>query len=88
MQSRVSTRSTSSTTAAAPCGCTAPLRHHGLRINAGRPARRRRIINEHDEAEPDLQEELYLVTQGRAVFELDGERLDAPLARSSSSSLV
>jgi tetratricopeptide (TPR) repeat protein len=38
-----------------------------------------RIINEHDEsAEHDLQEELYLVQQGRATFELDGERLDAP----------
>jgi hypothetical protein len=37
-----------------------------------------RIINEHDEDEPDGNEELYLVLQGRAVFELDGERLDAP----------
>jgi tetratricopeptide (TPR) repeat protein len=36
-----------------------------------------RIINEHDESE-DLQEELYLVLRGRAVFELDGERRDAP----------
>jgi hypothetical protein len=35
-----------------------------------------RIINEHDESEEN--EELYLVQQGRAVFELDGERLDAP----------
>jgi tetratricopeptide (TPR) repeat protein len=37
-----------------------------------------RIINEHDESEPDANEELYLVQRGRAVFELDGERLDAP----------
>ena len=38
-----------------------------------------RIINEHDEAgEHDLQEELYLVHQGRARFELDGESVDAP----------
>jgi tetratricopeptide (TPR) repeat protein len=38
-----------------------------------------RIINEHDEAEEqDLQEELYLVQWGRATFELDGERVDAP----------
>ena len=38
-----------------------------------------RIINEHDESqEHDLQEELYLVQRGRATFELDGERLDAP----------
>ncbi len=36
-----------------------------------------RIINEHDESE-DSSEELYLVLRGRAVFELDGERVDAP----------
>jgi mannose-6-phosphate isomerase-like protein (cupin superfamily) len=35
-----------------------------------------RIINEHDEK--DENEELYVVLQGRAVFELDGERVDAP----------
>ncbi len=35
-----------------------------------------RIINEHDEDEG--REELYLVTRGSAVFELDGERRDAP----------
>jgi tetratricopeptide (TPR) repeat protein len=34
-----------------------------------------RIINEHGEAE---EEELYLVQQGHATFELDGERVDAP----------
>jgi tetratricopeptide (TPR) repeat protein len=37
-----------------------------------------RIINEHDESEPDAQEELYLVLGGRASFELDGEQFDAP----------
>ena len=38
-----------------------------------------RLINEHDESqEHDLQEELYLVQRGRATFELDGERIDAP----------
>ncbi len=37
-----------------------------------------RIINEHDESEPDADEELYLVQRGRATFELDGERVDAP----------
>ena len=38
-----------------------------------------RLINEHDESqEHDLQEELYLVQRGRATFELDGERLEAP----------
>jgi tetratricopeptide (TPR) repeat protein len=36
-----------------------------------------RIINEHDE-DDDGNEELYLVQQGRATFELDGERVDAP----------
>jgi tetratricopeptide (TPR) repeat protein len=38
-----------------------------------------RIINEHDEAEPDADEELYLVLRGRATFEVNGERLDAPV---------
>jgi hypothetical protein len=37
-----------------------------------------RIINEHDESEPGSGEELYLVVTGRAVFELDGDRVDAP----------
>lgn len=42
-----------------------------------------RMIPEHREAdegedEAERDEELYVVTQGRAVFELDGERLDAP----------
>ena len=37
-----------------------------------------RIINEHDESEPDAHEELYLVVRGRATFELDGDRVDAP----------
>jgi tetratricopeptide (TPR) repeat protein len=36
-----------------------------------------RIINEHDESD-DGTEELYLVQQGRARFELGGEPLDAP----------
>ena len=35
-----------------------------------------RVINEHDEAGD--AEELYLVHRGRATFELDGERVDAP----------
>jgi tetratricopeptide (TPR) repeat protein len=37
-----------------------------------------RIINEHDEAPPDCQEELYLVLRGHASFEVDGEQVDAP----------
>lgn len=35
-----------------------------------------RLINEHEEDEGN--EELYVVLRGRAVFELDGERRDAP----------
>ena len=58
-----------------------PIRHHfgitsfGVNSWTGRTAGDR-IINEHDEAEEN--EELYVVLQGRAVFELDGERVDAP----------
>ncbi len=37
-----------------------------------------RIINEHDESEPNSDEELYLVVRGRALFELDGDRVAAP----------
>jgi tetratricopeptide (TPR) repeat protein len=36
-----------------------------------------RIINEHDESEDESHEELYLVLQGRASFELDGDRVAA-----------
>ena len=36
-----------------------------------------RIINEHDEQDVG-DEELFLVLRGRAVFELDGDRVDAP----------
>ena len=61
-----------------------PVRHHfgitsfGINAWTGRETGER-IINEHDEAdESDRSEELYLVTAGRAVFELDGERREAP----------
>ena len=37
-----------------------------------------RLINEHDESEPDSDEELYLVWQGQAVFVLDDDRVPAP----------
>jgi tetratricopeptide (TPR) repeat protein len=59
-----------------------PVRHHfgitsfGINTWTGRGAGDR-IINEHDEAD-DLQEELYFVLGGRAAFELEGERLEAP----------
>jgi len=60
-----------------------PVRHHfgitafGVNAWTARDAGDR-IINEHDESEPDLNEELYLVLAGRAAFELDGDRVDAP----------
>ncbi len=37
-----------------------------------------RLINEHDEAEQDSSEELYVVLSGHATFELDGQTEDAP----------
>jgi hypothetical protein len=60
-----------------------PVRHHfgitsfGVTAWTGRDAGDR-IINEHDESEPDSSEELYLVLRGRATFELDGDRVAAP----------
>jgi mannose-6-phosphate isomerase-like protein (cupin superfamily) len=60
-----------------------PVRHHfgiaafGINAWTARDAGGR-IINEHDEGEHDPEEELYLVQQGRARFELDGEHVDAP----------
>ena len=59
-----------------------PIRYHldisafGVNALTG-PAAGDRIINEHDESD-DGNEELYLVMEGHAVFELDGERVDAP----------
>jgi tetratricopeptide (TPR) repeat protein len=59
-----------------------PVRHHfgitSFGVNAWTaPDAGGRIINEHDESEPDSGEELYLVVRGRAVFELDGDRVAA-----------
>ena len=60
-----------------------PVRHHfgitafGVNAWTARDVGDR-IINEHDESEPDADEELYLVLRGRAVFELDGDRVAAP----------
>jgi tetratricopeptide (TPR) repeat protein len=60
-----------------------PVRHHfgitsfGVNAWTGRNAGDR-VINEHEESEQDSDEELYLVQSGRATFELDGERVDAP----------
>ena len=36
------------------------------------------VINEHDEGDPTADQELFLVLSGHAVFELDGEQVDAP----------
>jgi mannose-6-phosphate isomerase-like protein (cupin superfamily) len=59
-----------------------PVRHHlgitAFGINAW-VARSTgdRVIGDHDESEATHQR-LYLVLKGRAIFELDGERVDAP----------
>ena len=58
-----------------------PVRHHfgisafGVNAWTARVAGER-VINEHEE--DSGHEELYIVTRGRAFFELDGERRDAP----------
>jgi hypothetical protein len=60
-----------------------PVRHHfgitsfGVNAWTARDAGDR-IINEHDESEPDGSEELYVVLRGKAVFELAGDRVAAP----------
>jgi mannose-6-phosphate isomerase-like protein (cupin superfamily) len=65
-----------------------PVRHHlgitGFGVNAWVAQNAGdRMIPEHQEADEnedvaERDEELYLVVQGRATFELDGERKDAP----------
>lgn len=60
-----------------------PVRHHfGITTFGAITTTARsdgdRLINEHDEAEPDSSEELYVVMTGHARFELDGESRDAP----------
>jgi hypothetical protein len=59
-----------------------PVRHHlgitAFGINAWTGAHKGdRLINEHDE-EDDGQEEVYLVMQGSALFELGDDRVEAP----------
>ena len=58
-----------------------PVREHlGLQafgLNAFTPAEDGTLIGEHDEANSG-QEELYIVLDGRATFEIDGETIDAP----------
>ena len=60
-----------------------PVRHHfgiltfGINAMTAR-ADGDRLINEHEEKEPESGEELYVVMSGHAWFELDGETQDAP----------
>ena len=60
-----------------------PVRHHfgittfGVNAMTAR-SDGARLINEHEEAEPESGEELYVVMSGHAWFELDGESQDAP----------
>ena len=58
-----------------------PVREHlGIRafgINAYTPGEDGTLINEHDEAGSG-QEELYIVLDGKATFEVDGVAFDAP----------
>ena len=58
-----------------------PVREHlGIRafgINAYTPGEDGGLISEHDEAGSG-QEELYIVLDGNATFEVDGETVDAP----------
>jgi len=49
---------------------------HAFGINAWRPDEDGLLINEHDEA--GGQDELYIVLDGTATFEIDGETVDAP----------
>ena len=50
---------------------------HAFGINAYTPGEDGTLINEHDEAGTG-QEELYIVLDGKATFEVDGETVDAP----------
>jgi len=60
-----------------------PIRHH-LGITAfgatawSAGAAGDRVINERDEDDPTADQELFLVLRGHAMFELDGDRVDAP----------
>ena len=58
-----------------------PVREHfGIRafgVNAYRPGEGGSLIGEHDETGSG-QEELYVVLDGKATFEIDGETVDAP----------
>jgi hypothetical protein len=50
---------------------------HAFGINAYTPSEDGTLVNDHDEASTG-QEELYVVLDGHATFEIDGETIDAP----------
>ena len=50
---------------------------HAFGINAYTPGEDGTLINEHDESGSG-QEELYIVLDGKATFEVDGEVVEAP----------
>jgi hypothetical protein len=50
---------------------------HAFGINAYTPGEDGELISEHDESGSG-QEELYIVLDGKATFEVDGEKVDAP----------
>jgi tetratricopeptide (TPR) repeat protein len=60
-----------------------PIRHHlgitafGVTAWTGHAAGDL-VINEHDEDDPTADQELFLVLRGHAVFEVNGDRVDAP----------
>jgi len=60
-----------------------PIRHHlgvtafGVTAWTARAAGDR-VLNEHDEGDPTADQELFLVLRGHAVFEINGDRIDAP----------
>jgi hypothetical protein len=64
------------------CPFRAARQHFGIMtfgVNAmSARAKGDRLINEHDEAEPESSEELYVVLSGQATFELDGHVHEAP----------
>jgi hypothetical protein len=50
---------------------------HAYGVNAYTPSENGTLISEHDESGSG-QEELYIVLDGKATFEIDGETVDAP----------
>jgi tetratricopeptide (TPR) repeat protein len=59
-----------------------PIRHHlgitAFGVTAWTAYRAgERVINEHDEGDPTADQELFLVLRGHAVFDLEGEQVDA-----------